>query len=714
MSHNAQAVAFIKVTPHSPARTELRLDIQGLRAVAVLLVVIYHLWPNRVTGGFAGVDVFFVISGYLITSHLLRRPPRSIREVLEFWARRVRRLLPAALLVLGVTTVGVRLFAPETHWRNWSLDAIAAALYGVNWRLAATSVDYLAAENAASPVQHFWSLSVEEQFYFVWPILIAVVIAVALRRRWLPRSAVLIALGVVVALSLGYSVYATAREPASAYFITPTRIWELGAGGLLAAALVKRAGRPGEQWASLQIPAALRILLGWMGLACIALTAIVYTVATPFPSWTALLPVLGTVAVIAANPPLTWASPVRYLAWRPIQWLGDVSYSVYLWHWPMIVLLPFISGGHLGRLDKLLIIACTLILAGVTKTFVEDRFRISRSNTASPMRRSFQLAAAGMALVLALGAVQIVEFNHRQVVAQGQLLQALAGDEPCFGAAAMADSSCPPTTKGPVLPAPAKAALDKSDAYAHNCWETTPFAGTRNCVFGDPEGSISVALVGNSHAGQWLGPIDAIARSKGWKVTTFLASMCTATAIDLEWNSIEGRNGCRQWGRNVLKATTSGEFDLVLTAERNTWPAVGKSRPESEPFWEKGYSDYLKVWLSNDVNVAVIQDTPLPAQTIKSIPDCVAEHMNDLVQCAGDARTWIPDDPLVRAARKLQDERVTVIDLSTSFCTETCPAVIGGVVVYFDGSHITNTYAMALAPYMVGPLSAAVQDATKG
>ena len=317
-----------------------------------------------------------------------------------------------------------------------------------------------------------------------------------------------------------------------------------------------------------------------------------------------------------------------------------------------------------------------------------------------------------MAVVLTLGAVQIVEFTYRQDAARSQLLQALEGNDPCFGAAAMADPSCPPTTKGPVLPAPAQAAVDKSEAYADDCWESSPFAGTRECVFGDPNGSVSIALVGNSHAGQWLGPIDAIARSKGWKVTTFLASMCTATSIDLQWTSAEGRDGCRQWGRNVLEATTTGEFDLVLTAERNSFAAAGKSLSESEPVWEKGYSDYLRSWLASDVNVAVIQDSPLPAKDIQSIPDCVAEHMDDLEQCAGDAGTWIPDDPLVRAATKLQDERVSVIDLNASFCTTTCPAVIGGVVVYFDGSHITNTYAMTLAPYLVGPLGAAVQGAT--
>lgn len=718
MTHNGQTVASWRTdNPKAslPAKSDLRPDIQGLRAIAVLIVVVYHLWPNRLTGGFVGVDVFFVISGFLITSHLLRRPPLTMSDVLDFWARRVRRLLPAALLVLTVTTVGVRLLAPETQWRSWSLDTIFATLYAVNWRLASSSVDYLQAENAASPVQHFWSLSVEEQFYFVWPLLILLVLLAAYRRRWRTRGAVLAALGVLAAVSLGFSVFATAHEPASAYFMTPTRLWELAAGALLAAALVTGTEISGTQRNSLPLSPPIRALIAWAGLAAMATATLTYTGATAFPGWAALLPVLGTVAVIAANAPNGRVSPGRFLAWHPMQWLGGVSYSFYLWHWPLIVLLPFLSGGHLGLLDKAVIIVSALVLAGLTKKHVEDRFRVARLGSRFLRRRTFQLAAAAMALVLSMSALQIVESNYRHETAEKQLARVLTGTTPCLGAAAMADpKSCPPTLSGPVVPSPAIAAVDKSQAYAHDCWEGAPFAGMKKCVFGDPSGHFSVALVGNSHAGQWLGPIDVIARQKGWKVTTFLASECTATAVDVVWDTAEKRAGCRQWGRNVMAATTSGAFDLVITAERNGLPAVGSTLVESQPRWESGYSTYLKRWLATGVDVVVIHDSPLPGQSVKSVPDCVAAHLNDLAECSGAPGSWIPNDPLIRATRKLHDARASVIDLTKYFCTQTtCPAVIGGVIVYFDGSHITNTYAMTLAPYMLEPLASAAQDATR-
>ena len=216
-------------------RNAPRTDIQALRAVAVSLVFAYHLWTDHLTGGFIGVDVFFVISGFLISSHLLRMPPRSVPDLITFWARRVKRLLPASLLVLAVTFVASRLVAPETQWATTAKQAGAAALYVVNWLLAADSVDYLAAESAPAPVQHFWSLSVEEQFYFVWPLLIGLLAWWATRRG--RTRTVVIGLGVVVAASLATSVCQTATAPAEAYFVTPTRAWEFALGGVAACLL---------------------------------------------------------------------------------------------------------------------------------------------------------------------------------------------------------------------------------------------------------------------------------------------------------------------------------------------------------------------------------------------------------------------------------------------------------------------------------------------
>jgi peptidoglycan/LPS O-acetylase OafA/YrhL len=685
-----------------------RADIQGLRAIAVSLVLLFHLWPNRLGGGFVGVDVFFVISGFLITSHLYSRPPRTGRDLAAFWSRRVRRLLPASLLVLAATAVATRLVAPETQWAATAHEVIAAAMYVENWQLARSSVDYLAAENAASPVQHFWSLSVEEQFYLVWPVLMLLLVALSRRRGWRSGAVVSAGLGVVVAASLAFSVTATVAEPASAYFITPTRIWELGVGALLAIAAAGAGPRLSAT------PGWLRALLAWAGLGAILVAGLRYTGATPFPGWQAALPVLGAAAVIGARAGETGASPVRLLALRPVQLLGDISYSVYLWHWPMVVLVPYVSGSHLGRLDKAAIILLTAVLAWLSKTYVEDRFRFAVQGV--PVRRSFQLAAAGMAVVVALGVAQTVEVGRREDTARATLAKALSSGGPCFGAAALSGGTdCAPSTRGPSVPAPAQAADDKTEAYDRDCFEPAPFTGVRRCVFGDPKGAVSIALVGNSHAGHWLPAVERVARDKGWKVTTFLASECTANRAAVAWDATRKQRGCLGWAGKVLDQTSSGEFDLVVTSERNGRAAAGRTYDDSYPAWLSGYRKVVAGWVRARTNVLVIHDTATPGATLKSVPDCLAQHEDRLLACAGPRRRWVPRDPLVQAAREAGVASVSTVDLNDHLCDgDTCPAVIGGVTVYSDASHMTKTFATTLAPYLEPSLTRAVARASAG
>lgn len=698
----------LRLQPGNERKPDIfRTDIQGLRAIAVSIVLLYHLWPNRLSGGFVGVDVFFVISGFLITSHLIRRMPTTGRDLGQFWAKRIRRLLPAALLVLGVTLVASRIFGTETQWGNTAKEIMAATLYLQNWRLAQTSVDYLAAENTASPVQHFWSLSVEEQFYLIWPIVILVLALIARRRGVEALKVVLAGLTAVVGVSLAYSIYATWSEPARAYFVTPTRVWELGAGALLAVVHSLRAsGRSAETTG--EHSGVCASLLSWAGMIAIAVTAFTYTGKTPFPGWQALLPVMGAVAVIGAFSAPKNFSPTRILKVWPIQWMGDISYSVYLWHWPLVVLLPAVSGGHLGRLDKVVIIAASLILATLTKIFVEDAFRFGNKRPA--LKRTYALAAVGMSLVLILSGLQIVEVQHRQARARQALEQALSGDNPCFGAAAMTGSrQCEPVPYGDIVPAPAEASHDKSDAYTDDCWVHPPFKTTKSCTFGDKNGKVSIALLGNSHAGQWLPALQEIAKQKHWKITTFLASECTPTTTQVVWDTTAKQAGCLRWSKTVQRQIVTGDFDLVVDSNRNLHPAVGSTLGESQRPWQSGYEDYLRSFGRTGMSVLVIRDNPFPG---RSVPDCIAENHDHLGRCTGRRDKWLPKDPLVAAVKQLDNPRIRSVDLTDYFCQAgKCPAVIGGVIVYFDASHITKTYARTLAPYLMRPLDEALARA---
>ena len=662
-----------------------RPDIQGLRALAVGIVVLYHLWPNRLTGGFVGVDVFFVISGFLITSHLLARPPRAFADLTRFWGRRISRLLPASLLVLAVTVIVSRIVAPATQWVDTAKQVMASALYVQNWALAAQSVDYLAADNAPTPVQHFWSLSVEEQFYLVWPVLILVLVAIAARLGTSLRSVLWIGLVAVVVASLTFSVWATAQEPASAYFITPTRIWELACGGVLALMPGVRRG-------------VLSSVLAWAGLVMIAITAVTYTGATPFPGYTAALPVLGTALVIWAMADRVH-SPTAAMAFRPVQWLGGVSYSVYLWHWPLIVLLPHVSGGQLGRLDKGVILVATAVLAHLSKVLVEDRFR-SRLHRA-PSRRPFQLAVAMMAVVVALSSLQWFEVNKQADAAEARRAEATAGTDPCIGAGALVNGrdGCEVDPDGELIPIPTVAKEDKSDAYSDGCIVYAPYSERSRCTYGD--GPTRVALVGNSHAAMYVPALQLLAEERNWTVDTYLVSSCNFTSERMEFNTEEKVEGCYTYGQEVLEQTKGDAYDLVITSARQSNPVRGETLASTEDRAVAGYEDYLTKWSEGGTNILVLRDTPAAGNTIESTPDCLAENPDDHSECNGTPESWYWMDPLDQAAANLDLPNISREDMRQFICDEdTCYAAVGGVITFFDSYHLTATYVQTMTPYL--------------
>jgi peptidoglycan/LPS O-acetylase OafA/YrhL len=689
--------------PATTGPRAVRTDIQGLRAIAVSLVLVYHLAPRALSGGFTGVDVFFVISGFLITLHLLEHVPSQPRDLAAFWSRRVRRLLPASLLVLAFTLAGSRFVSPETQWANTAHQVRAAALYVVNWLLARDAVDYLAAENAPSPVQHFWSLSVEEQFYFVWPVLILVLAALARALRRKPLPVVVVGLTALVGASLAWSIHETTTDPAAAYFVTPTRMWELGVGGLLAASSLLK---PGRLKASAAIP------LAWLGLAAIAWTAATYTGETAFPGWQAAVPVLGTAAVIAAQPEHGRLSPGPALALRPVQWLGDISYSVYLWHWPLIVLVPDATGHPLTWVDRLAIVPATLLLAWLTKIFVEDRFRATR--WALPLRKPFVLAAAAMALVVGLAGVQLLEVTQRTDQAAAALARGLSGNGPCFGARALDHpADCPPVAYADVVPAPIEAARDKSDAYeiqanGHDCWSYRPNFPVKECVFGDMSATTNVVLVGNSHAGQWLPALQKIAIDQHLKITTLLASQCALADLRQQFDTARHSTKCLDWVHHTIERVVALQPELVVMSNRISVPAEGRSISESQSLYRDGYAAALRAWNDAGLRTLVLRDTPAPGF---SVPDCVAQNDGSLGDCDGTREDWLPLAPEVQAVRGIGDPRVTLADFTDHICEpEICQAVTGGVVTYLDGSHLTATYAATLAPYLDARVRAALSQ----
>jgi len=653
-----------------------RLDIQALRAVAVTGVVVYHLFPRLLPGGFVGVDVFFVISGFLITSHLLSLPPRHARDFGRFWSRRALRLLPPVVVVILSTLGGVVLFVPAGQWKALAREAVTSMLYVQNWQLVSEATDYLDAQRAVSPFQHFWSLSVEEQYYVMWPLLVALLTWGALRLGRSPRLVVGCGFLVAVAVSFGWGLYRTSAAPAEAYFSTWTRMWELGVGSLLAAVypvLVRRLGVP------------LRTALFWGGLAGIGIAYGLITARTPFPGYAALLPTLATAAAIMANDPRHAANP-RWLSHStPVQLVGDTSYALYLWHWPLIVLAPYALGHAAQWWDKLVLVVLALLLAWASTRFLEGPVRGSVWLKAR-LRRVFVMSAAITALVVLASVALTAHTNQQIAAASADVARAISSERPCFGAGALDPKhDCPATTK--LITSPEFAKEDYSDGIdPKKCLNWMPEGEPVVCHRGDTHHPVKrIALVGNSHAGQWLEAVSKIGRLHHWQVDTYLFGACYVVLDHADDPCVATRPA-------TASAVLNGDYDLVVLSTNQPPNATAKT-----------YVPTLHELSAAGEQVLVIRDTPAPNDPAHTTPDCVAEHLDDLDACAGRANKWIIPDRLTQAARKVgrDDASISRVSVNRYICRDgVCPAAVGGVIVYRDENHLTVTYAMSLVPYL--------------
>lgn len=704
MSNQAPAAPKERAAPaRRPKPSQFQPEIQGLRAVAVLAVVLYHLWPQRVTGGYVGVDVFFVISGYLITSHMYREVSGSGRVgLLQFWARRIRRLLPASIFVLAVSLLGVFLWLPSTMWEVTARQLGASTLYVQNWVLAGDAVDYSAQHNDATPVQHYWSLSVEEQFYFLWPLLLTALLYISrrysARRRQagtpplgIPlRTTMAAGIAVVGAASLVYSIVLTAQSQSTAYFVTPTRVWEFAVGGLVALVFADRqfSGR----WAS---------VLAWTGLALIAVSSLVYDGATPFPGWTAALPVAGTALVMVCSGSITAFAPRWWLSRRPMTFLGDVSYGLYLWHWPLIVFAPFVLGHGLTGLEKVLLLLVSVLLAWATKVSIEDPLR--RGWLLRAPWRAYAFTAASMAAVVALcfglTATAYASPGDEQVAKLG----------PCYGPGALvpANNCGPVAGKEAPSPGPALVARENTESPYKGC--QAPVVGNDfvSCDLGvsAEQAKATVAIVGDSHATAWFSALDQLAATRKWHVKTYTKGSCPATTarriLPSEKND-DNQRSCLEWSQKVNDSLAADKsISTVFTAAYST--AYTFASPEDRTLQNPdidGFEETWRGWMAAGKKVVAFDD--VPRTNGQSVPTCLAKNPGNTLACAMPRTKAYPDNAAIgRAGAAMVRQGVKQVTLREQFCDQTlCYPVIGSVIVYRDYSHISAEYSRALVPYI--------------
>jgi len=666
--------------------SHFRPDVEGLRAVAVSMVLLYHLGVGWATGGFAGVDVFFVISGFLITGQLVKEVERTGTIALaDFYSRRAKRLFPAAALVL-LATVGLTLFTlPPTRWAEIGGDVFASAAYFINWRLAARSVDYLAEDSVPSPVQHFWSLAVEEQYYIIWPVLLFV--ALFLLRRWLRNRTVLWSTLVAVALpSLAYSIYLTAKDPGPAYFITPTRIWELAIGG--AVALSANACR--------RIPARVAQLLGWFGLAAIAVATVVISArSTPWPGYAAALPTLGAAAVIVSGFSAGRHGPVALLGTRAFCWVGAISYSLYLWHWPLIeAARAYFEQPQLAPWLALAVLAASIVLAWLALTFVEHPIRVSEKMS---LNTRYALSAGlNFSFVGAIAGLFLIVFTLQQGGTQ-----VAGGPGAAMGAKALRPNPRGDHAGQPVdkvawfTPAAEQATRDIPSAYADGCQLDVATTEPKPCIYGRKDGAITVAVVGDSKIVQWMPALEELAEKHDWKLVLNGKSGCGFHSRMLV---LDGKpyTQCYEWNRAVLKQLLAERPDYLITS-------LGRGGKKPNDKEVAALLDWWRPLSDAGVKVIALANNPNPRGNVY---ECVARNPEKLSTCAFARNPGSGTPSLEAAAAQIPTARF--INLNDAICpNRLCPAIIGNVLIYRQGSHITSTYIESLAPRLERELAKA-------
>lgn len=659
-----------------------RGDIEGLRALAALLVAIFHIWMNKVSGG---VDVFFVVSGYLITLSLLRQCERQGRvRPLIFWAGLARRLLPAALLVIAAVLLGTWLLLPRSLWMSAMKESLAAMFYMENWLLALNSVDYLARDNLPSPVQHYWALSAQGQFYALWPFVIMLALYLSSRLAMSRRQGLLLTFIGVFIISLGFSIFHTAANQTFAYFNTFARVWQFALGGLVAI----------TPWAALN--GGLRRLLGWLGLAAIVSCGFVLDVSLSFPGYAALWPSLGAALVLGAGAGVLTASARSLLSIRPLVWLGGISYAFYLWHWPVMIFLR----AHFGEpattwYGGVAIMLLSLMLAWLTTRLVETPLRthLGRRST------GFAYATALVAVAPLVVAILLWRNDVKALTEEYRVPETV--DAALYpGARVLVDGGpAGSIANAAIIPEPFMASRDVPRPYREGCHQNLYGTEATPCRYGHADGELTIAVAGSSHATHWVPALDVIAQQRNWRLVSYTKNGCRFTAV-AEESPENRRNSCALWNDNVLAAIADLQPDFVFTTAT---VAMTIDQPEHVP---EGYVQQWQKLQMLGLKVLAVRDTPFMGF---HVPTCVDMNGANSALCSRP-RSAALTETLVLKQLNAAGGAARFIDMSDYFCTrDTCPAVVGNILIYKDKSHISTVYMKSLSGYLAQEIERAMQ-----
>jgi peptidoglycan/LPS O-acetylase OafA/YrhL len=692
-----------------------RADIEGLRAIAVTAVVLFHAGVPGIDGGYVGVDVFFVISGFLITGLLWREisGTRTVR-LRGFYGARARRLLPASALVGVITMVASVILLPALRVPTVLYDGIASALYVGNYWFVVANINYFTDLLTPSPFLHYWSLGVEEQFYLVWAPLILCLAWLTRRVRRSgnavaapTRTPYVVLLGLVAALSFALSLVITYVVPPLAFFSLPTRAWQLALGGLVALTAI--------HWKRLAPSVA--ATMGWTGIAMILLACVWFSPTTPFPGTAALLPTLGAMLVIGAGCATPGDGVGGLLSVAPMRAVGRISYSWYLWHWPVLVLAPFILGHPLGLEARGIAALLAAGLAWLTTRYVENPLRFAPNIRNSPWRSlGLGALATAIAVFVGLGLLKVVPSaigsgataaavtTTDVPVAAGSAMSAYdSAVQRTFaqvqaGVAASADLKAVPANLTPSLN---DLAAEQKNFMFGNCLRTPYESGQPECAMGDVASPTTVALIGDSHGAMWTPAFQEIATQRHWRLEMLAKEACPSMDVNVGGafrRLIEHFQHCEQWRAEILARLKTERPKLVVVS---VWRGYSVDETMTgftafNPAWIESMTRLVRELRDAGTHVLVLGPIPDPHG---NVPMCVSGHLNDATACALPRSTAVNVAGIAAEAAAVKTGGGHYADLTDLFCTaERCPVIVGNTLVYLDVSHLTLQYSRILAP----------------
>ena len=687
-----------------------RTDIEGLRAVAVMLVLLFHAGVPGMDGGYVGVDVFFVVSGFLITSLMINERDDTGRVSLSgFYSRRIRRILPMSSLVALATLAASWVWLEPLRIRGLAVDVLASAGFSSNFVFASRGADYLTSTLPPSPLQHFWSLAVEEQFYVVWPALVVLVCTgVGAGRGSMVRARVALLSAVTVVASFVACMAQMESSQVRAFYWPHTRAFELAAGALLAC--VPAVG--GRVWRAVESA------LAWCGLAVVVGCAFVLDETTRFPGPWAAVPVAATVLLLRGGDTTNWA-PDSVLRFAPLQWVGARSYSAYLWHWPVLVVAAAAVGRDLTVAEGLVCLAMSLALSELSYRWLENPVRLRRDLAGA---KAF---AFGGAMLLAVAAAGSVARANPPDLSVGPAATAPSIEVTTTSVAAPPVTDPSSSTTAPVAPAlpgesatiqPVADALygmnvppnlspslsgalgDQPVIYGNECHAGFSVVEPKDCVFGDPTSSVVVGLYGDSHAAQWFPAFEKVAIKNKWRLITYTKRGCPPVDVEV-YSKVLGKvyTECGPWRRNVerkmvadrVKVVFVAAFDRLLDAQTRI------------PIWQKPWRDGLRATFATlrgaGITPVLVEDTPYPNQ---DVPTCLSANRSSVTGCNITVSAGFRPD-MVEMREDFAREGVPLLRTRQWFCTATqCPVIVGNLLVYRDDNHMTVTWARFVAPLL--------------